>query len=111
MQTFTQFALEIQVCNPETRVIKKIGVNIEDAIYKGVKILFLEAQQLKQWDKMQILKMMDRKKYTKKEKMMAKKEIISVIYGQKRDTLSEYCPAKSSDEAEFCGKLESLQQK
>ena len=32
---------------------------------------------------MQILKMMDRKKCTKKEKMMAKKEIILVIYGQK----------------------------
>ena len=60
---------------------------------------------------MQILKMMDRKKCTEKEKMMAKKEIILVIYGQKRGTLCEYGPAKSSDEAEFYGKLNSLQQK
>ena len=64
-QTFTRFALEIQACNPETRGIKKIGVDIEDAIYNGVKTLFPEAQQpycvrhLKQLDKMRILKMMD----------------------------------------------------
>ena len=89
MQTFTRFALEIQVYNPETRGIKKIGVDSEDAIYKAVKIFVLEAQQLccfqhlKHRYEMQILKMMDRKKCTKKEKMMAKKEIILVIYGQK----------------------------
>ena len=45
-QTFKQFVLEIQVCNPETRGIKKIGVDMEDAIYNGVKILLPEAQQL-----------------------------------------------------------------
>ena len=43
--------------------------------------------------------------------MMAKKEIILDIYGQKRGTLYEYGLAASSDEAEFCGKLNSLQQK
>ena len=117
IQTFTQFALEIQACNPETRGIKKIGVDMEDAIYNGVKILFPEAQQLycvrhlKQQDKMQILKMMDRKKCTKKEKMMAKKEIILDIYGQRKGTLYKYGLAESSDEADFCGKLNSLQQK
>ena len=77
-QTFTRFALEIQAFNPETRGIKKIGVDIEDAIYNGVQILFPEAQQLccvrhlKQRDEIQILKMMDRKKCTEKEKMIAK---------------------------------------
>ena len=116
MQTFTRFALEIQVYNPETRGIKKIGVDSEDAIYKAVKIFVLQAQQLycfqhlKQRYEMQILKMMDRKKCTEKERMMAKKEIILVIYGQKRVTLCEYGPVKSSDEAEFRGKLNSLQQ-
>ena len=43
--------------------------------------------------------------------MMAKKEIILDIYGQKRGTLYEYGLAESSDEAEFCGNLNSLQQK
>ena len=110
-QTFTRFALEIQACNPETRGIKKIGVDMEDAIYNGVKILFPEAQQLycfrhlKQRDEMQILKIMDRKKYTEKEKMMAKKEIILDIYEQRRGTLYKYGLAELSDEAEFCGKL------
>ena len=67
-RTFTQFALEIQACNPEKRGIKKIGFDLEDAIYNGVKILFPEAQQLhcvrhlKQWDEMQIFKMMEKKR-------------------------------------------------
>ena len=39
-QTFTRFALEIQACNPETREIKKIGVDKEDAISIGVKSSF-----------------------------------------------------------------------
>ena len=116
-QTFTRFALEIQAFNPEARGIKKNGVDMEDAIYNGVKILFPEAQQLycvrhlKQQDEMQILKMMDRKKCTDKKKMMAKKEIILDIYRQRIGTLYEYRLAESSDEAEFCGKLNSLQQK
>ena len=81
MQTFTRFALEIQVYNPETRGIKKIGVDSEDAIYKAVKIFVLEAQQLccfqhlKHRYEMQILKMMDRKKCTKKEKIWLKRRL------------------------------------
>ena len=39
-QTFTRFELEILACNPETRGIKKIGVDMEDAIYNGVKNVF-----------------------------------------------------------------------
>ena len=116
-QTFTRFALEIQACNPETRGTKKFGVDIEDAIYNWVKIIFPEAQQpycvrhLNQRDKMQILKMTDRKKYTEEEKIIAKKEINLDIYRQKRGTLYEYSLAESSDEGEFWGKLNSLQQK
>ena len=80
-------------------------------------MFFPEAQQLycvrhlKQRDKMQILKMMDSKKCTEKEKMMAKKEIILDIYGQRKGTFYEYSLPESSDEAGFCGKLNSLQQK
>ena len=35
-QTFTRFALELQASNPETRKLKKIGVDMEDAIFNGV---------------------------------------------------------------------------
>ena len=97
MQTFTRFALEIQVYNPETRGIKKIRVDMEDEIYNGVKILFPEAQQLycvrhlKQRDEIQILKMMDRKNFTEREKMIAKKEVILDIYGQRRDKKRKVC--------------------
>ena len=44
--TFTRFTLKTQASNPETRGIKKTGVDIEDAIYNGVKKFFPEAQQL-----------------------------------------------------------------
>ena len=39
-QTFTRFALEIQARYPETWGIKKTGVDMEDAIYIGVKSSF-----------------------------------------------------------------------
>ena len=55
--------------------------------------------------------MTDRKKYTEEEKIIAKKQINLDIYRQKRGTLYEYSLAESSDEGEFCGKLNSLQQK
>ena len=45
-QRLTRFLLEIQAHNPEKRAIKKFGVDMEEAIYSGVKILFPEAQQL-----------------------------------------------------------------
>ena len=43
--------------------------------------------------------------------MMAKKEIMLDIDGERRGTLCEYGLAESSGEAEFRGKLNSLQQK
>ena len=51
------------------------------------------------------------KKCTEEEKIIAKKEIILDIYGEKRGTLYKYGLAESSEEAEFCGELNSLQQK
>ena len=90
---------------------------MEDAIYNGVKILFSEVQQLdcvqhvKQRDEMEILKMMDRKKCALREKMMAKKEVMLDIYGQRTGNLCKYGLAETSDKAEFCDKLNSLQWK
>ena len=39
-QTFTRFPLELRASNPETRKLKKIGVDMEDAIFNGVQSLF-----------------------------------------------------------------------
>ena len=39
-QTFTRFTLELQARNPETRKLKKIGVDMEDAIFHEVQSLF-----------------------------------------------------------------------
>ena len=78
---------------------------MEDAIYNGVKILFPEKQKIHNKFKMLILKMMGRKKCTKKEKKMTKKEIMLDIYGQRRSILYEYGLAESLDKTEFCAKL------
>ena len=93
------------------------GINMKDAIYSGIKVIFPEVQQPscirhpKQLDEMQILKMMDTKKCAERETMMAKKEIMLDIYEQRRDAFYEYGPAESLDKTEFCGKLNSLHQK
>ena len=90
------------------------GVNMKDAIYSGIKVIFPEAQQpscvqhLKQPDEIQILKMMDTEKYAEREKMMDKKEIMLDIYDQRRGALYEYGLAESLDKIEFCGKLNLL---
>ena len=93
------------------------GINMKDAIYSGKKVIFPEAQQPscirhpKQWDEMQVLKMMDTKKCVERETMTAKKEIILDIYEQRRDAFYEYGLAESLDKTEYCGKLNSLHQK
>ena len=78
---------------------------MEDAIYNGVKILFPEKQQIHNKFEMQILKIIGRKKCTKKKKKMTKKEIILDKYGKRRSILYEYGPAESLDKTEFCAKL------
>ena len=93
------------------------GINMKDAIYSGIKVIFPEVQQPscirhpKLLDEMQILKMMDTKKCAERETMMAKKEIMLDIYEQRRDAFYEYGPAESLDNTEFSGKLNSLHQK
>ena len=94
-----------------------IGINMNDTIYSGIKVIIAEAQQPswirhpKQRDEMQIVKMMDTKKCAERETMMAKKEIMLDIYEQRRDAFYEYGLAESLDKTEFCGKLNSLHQK
>ena len=44
-KTFTRFALELQAEAPAIRDLKKIGLDMEDAIFKGVKVLFPNVEQ------------------------------------------------------------------
>ena len=39
-QTFTRFALELQISNPKTKKLKEIGTDMEDAIFNGMQSLF-----------------------------------------------------------------------
>ena len=85
-QTFTRFALELQASNSETRKLKKIGVDMEDAIFNGgVQSLFPDVPKLycvrhmKQRDKIKIGKLLAKFKCSENEKVFkAKQEKIFV---------------------------------
>ena len=80
-QTFTRFALELQASNPETRKLKKIGVDMEDAIFNGgVQSLFPDVSKLycvrhmKQRDKIKIGKLLAKFKCSENEKVFKAKQ-------------------------------------
>ena len=74
-QTFTWLALKLQASNPETRKRKKIGVDMEDAIFNGVQSLFQNVSKLycvrhmKQRDEIKIRKLFAKSKYSENEKV------------------------------------------
>ena len=74
-QTFTWLALKLQASNPETRKLKRIGVDMEDAIFNGVQSLFQDVSKLfcvrhmKQRDEIKIRKLFAMSKYSENEKV------------------------------------------
>ena len=79
-QTFTRFTLELQASNSETRKLKKIGVDMEDAIFNGVQSLFPDVSKLycvprmKQRDEIKIGKLLAKFKCNEKEKVFKTKQ-------------------------------------
>ena len=79
-QTFTRFALELQASNPETRKLKKIGVDMEDAIFNGMQSLFPDVSKLycvrhmKQRDKIKIGKLLAKFKCSENENVFKAKQ-------------------------------------
>ena len=79
-QTFTQFALVLQASNSETRKLKKIGIDMEDAIFNGVQSFLLDVAKLycvrhiKQQDEMKTGKLLAKFKCSEDEKVFEAKQ-------------------------------------
>lgn len=116
-KTFTRFALELQAEHPPIRNLKKIGLDMEDAIFNGVKVMFPNVEQLycvrhlQQRDEIKISKMLEGKNVSEKEKHRAKREIVIDVYGQRIGDCYEYGLCEAKDETEFIAKLKEKEKR
>ena len=84
--TFTRFALELQARNSEIRKLKKVGLDMEGAIFQGIKHFFPDIKQLycvrhlMKRDEMRLDKLFGRMKCSAAEKNKGKSEILKDIY-------------------------------
>ena len=115
MNTFKRFGLEIQACNIRTRSVHKRGIEMEEAILQGLTSMFPNVQHLycvrhlMQRGEEKINCLLQKLDCRESERLRAKKEILSDIYGVRRGGLYEYGLEESSDAEEFSKKLASLE--
>lgn len=114
-KTFGRFALELVSANPNLKHLKKIGVDLESAIFKGFKNMIPTLKRLvcvfhlKKRDESKLSKLLERTGRSATEKKHALAEIIKDIYGLREGNFYEAGIAEASDEEDFMVKLESLQ--
>ena len=115
--TFTRFALEMIALDPEVINIKKIGSDMEKAIYNGVKAIIPSAGQLycvrhlSQCDEKKLDKLLDKQKFTSSQRCSSKSSILKDIYGERKGSVYEYGLAEAQDFDDFNAKLVSLKEK
>ena len=115
--TFTRFALEMIALDPEVINIKKIGSDMEKAIYNGVKAIIPSAgqlycvQHLSQCDEKKLDKLLDKQKFTLSQRCSSKSSILKDIYGERKESVYEYDLAEAQDFDDFNAKLVSLKEK
>ena len=115
-QTFRRFAVEL-LANPRLANLKKIGVDMEEAIYNGLSSLLPNVEKLhcvrhlKQRDEAQIIKILNKFNGTELQINKIKKDILDDIYGQRMGGVYEYGLTESTDKEEFLSKLESCKRK
>ena len=115
VNTFKRFGLEIQACDIRTRSVHKIGINMEEAFLQGLTAMFPNVQHLycvhhlMQRGEQKINCLLQKLDCRESERLRAKKEILSDIYGERRGGLYEYGLAESSDGEQFPEKLISLE--
>lgn len=114
-QTFSRLALEMVDAEPGLANIKKIGVDMEEAIAKGFRRVISNAsilycvRHLQQRDYEKLEKLLTVIKAPPSEKNRAKAEIVRDIYGERIGSCYEYGLAESLDREEFTRKLANLQ--
>ena len=115
--TFTRFALEMMALNASISRVKKIGVDMEEAIFNGINAVIPNSQalycirHLKQRDEAKLDKLFAKLGCTQAEKNKAKSSILKDIYGDRKGTLLEYGLSESLDKADFNSKLSTLNEK
>ena len=111
---FGRFALELIFSNSNLRALKKIGVDLESAIFEGFKSTIPSlnrlvcARHLMQRDEPKLLKLLERTGRNAAEKNHASSEILKDICGYREGNYYEYDLAELVDCEDFIVKIESL---
>ena len=114
---FNRLALEMLSFNSNIINLKRVRVDMEGAIFNGIKNLIknlerlLCAEHLSDRDKEKIINLLAKTSQTGNEKRKSTKEIIADIYGKKYGAVLEYGLGDSSDSTDFEAKLNSLKDK
>ena len=116
--TFTRLAVEMIAMNPVIMTeLKKVGVDMEDAIFNGIKKVIPNVSQLycvrhlSQRDEIKINQLLGKTKTTAAEKNKAKSEIMKDIYGERKGSVYEYGLAEAEDISDFNIKLTTLEER
>ena len=114
-KTFGRFALELVSANPKLKDLKKIGVDLESAIFNGFSNIIPRVSRLvcghhlKKRDESELLNLLGKTRKSAVERNHAKGEIVKDIYGSREGNYYEYGFAEATDAEDFTAKLESLQ--
>eukprot|EP00794_Sanderia_malayensis_P002387 gene2387-2747_t len=115
--SFSRLALELIAADPGLRNLKKVGVDMEEAIFSGFKHhipdlkRLLCVRHLSSRDEEKLLKLLQVLKINQAQRNHAKSEIIKDIYGERKGNVYEYGLADSFDNEDFNVKLGSLEEK
>ena len=116
--TFRRFALELLAANPSLNKIKKIGVDMESAIFNGFKSVIaaiaklLCVRHLRQRDEKAIEKCQESiQGNSDSQKEYAKSEVINDLYGVRRGDVFECGLADAANEDELIVKLDNVKAK
>jgi len=115
--TFNRFMLEMVAMDPAIMKMKKLGVDMEDAIFNGIKSIIPDithlycVRHLRQRDEKKIDDLLAKTKSSSAEKNKAKSNILKDVYGDRNGTSLEYGLAEAKDMEDFNVKLVSLKER
>ena len=113
-ETFRSFCLEMVSANPAILDLKKIGVDMEAAIFNGFQsvlrslLLLYCVRHLQKRDEIAIEKCQEKNKTAEKNKASYKQQLLWDIYGKRSNETFQEGLADSEDVDDFVAKLASL---
>jgi hypothetical protein len=112
--TFRRFCAELICANPSLSNIRKIGVDMEAAIFNGFNSLLKPllklfcVRHLRKRDDKAIDNLQEKSQLSTEEKKRRAEEIVRDLYGTQIGAVYEYGLAEAEDEDELTAKVESL---